>query len=676
MPYPFRLRLFFLSTFLFLLHVSLTAPCQGQSAPLQKKRNVITASDYCDFLNHIAVTDAEFFYQEKQGSDALAASIVQQSISGDHSYSVIAGHESDPVLFVTQKSEAAYERWLGLSNNGKQEELEGGLEETSSDFLASNKINYSLNVPIASLALALPASTDHLLTKEHLEDAALVGLFLGFGSYHTGMFPDCFSAPGHEEGKAIIREKTEEERKAQDVLRSWEIQATHETRSTLFFRGSINDHQFQPEQVINQAYLNDIRDDGITRAKETLKNYLLTHQKNIDRLQLISHLRELHSARLKAEPMIGRANSFFQEEPKKIEVGDYLPEINIDVFLAKKGIEIFPYHRLGEGGFGVVYEASVNGKKGYVYKQEKKYRRLSFYSSNRDCQFERLGEFSTTRVPNIPNICDPIVAIVKVEKPNLKEEYWFLPTNKAKLFRLSLPEGSEVGIIGLLMKQVQGEELFEYLKKYYQFNSHSFAKTKHFKTIAYQLLQTLLALDSSNIVHRDIKPENMMYHQENRTLKLIDFGLSERLRKSNKGGDSRHWNQKISERKKLGGLGHVSPIVFKGGEYSSKSNFFSYATTLLEMINSYEFLHYIQERHQGEQQDSWGNIDCRRWLPKYLETVGESSKTAEVLKSNPLLREIIQLAFEISHEPSDARETAAKMNQLKNHAYFAEEAAR
>ena len=35
-------------------------------------------------------------------------------------------------------------------------------------------------------------------------------------------------------------------------------------------------------------------------------------------------------------------------------------------------------------------------------------------------------------------------------------------------------------------------------------------------------------IHSKNICHRDIKPENLLYDQENKKIKLIDFGISKK----------------------------------------------------------------------------------------------------------------------------------------------------
>lgn len=41
-----------------------------------------------------------------------------------------------------------------------------------------------------------------------------------------------------------------------------------------------------------------------------------------------------------------------------------------------------------------------------------------------------------------------------------------------------------------------------------------------------QILSAVFYMHKKNIVHRDLKPENMLYDNESKALKIIDFGTA------------------------------------------------------------------------------------------------------------------------------------------------------
>ncbi|MFI0348763.1 MAG: hypothetical protein ACH346_08430, partial [Chthoniobacterales bacterium] len=62
---------------------------------------LVTASDYCDFLNHVAVDDPQHLYNEAMASDFTTACIVRVGAPGRWHYEVIAGRENCPINHVS-----------------------------------------------------------------------------------------------------------------------------------------------------------------------------------------------------------------------------------------------------------------------------------------------------------------------------------------------------------------------------------------------------------------------------------------------------------------------------------------------------------------------------------------------------------------------------------------------
>lgn len=81
------------------------------------QQNIVTASEYCEFLNAVAVVDAAPFYNEEMIFSSQGASILCLGKPGNYHYQVIEGRENSPMNGVNFFSEVSYCNWL---QNGKQ----------------------------------------------------------------------------------------------------------------------------------------------------------------------------------------------------------------------------------------------------------------------------------------------------------------------------------------------------------------------------------------------------------------------------------------------------------------------------------------------------------------------------------------------------------------------------
>ena len=70
------------------------------------------------------------------------------------------------------------------------------------------------------------------------------------------------------------------------------------------------------------------------------------------------------------------------------------------------------------------------------------------------------------------------------------------------------------------MEYAEGGELFDYIV------SKQRLKEKEAAFLYYQVIEGLEFLHSRKIAHRDLKPENLLLDRDCKTVKIVDFGLS------------------------------------------------------------------------------------------------------------------------------------------------------
>ena len=75
----------------------------------------------------------------------------------------------------------------------------------------------------------------------------------------------------------------------------------------------------------------------------------------------------------------------------------------------------------------------------------------------------------------------------------------------------------------MVMELCEGGELFHRIVNY---------KIAEEEAVSYakQILSAIFYMHSKRIVHRDIKPENLLIEKKTKILKLIDFGISTKIR--------------------------------------------------------------------------------------------------------------------------------------------------
>lgn len=74
----------------------------SQSATAEKTSLLITASQYCEFLNQMAATDPWHLYETAMGNNMTMATIIRSGEPGSYFYSVVSGHENYPISYIKE----------------------------------------------------------------------------------------------------------------------------------------------------------------------------------------------------------------------------------------------------------------------------------------------------------------------------------------------------------------------------------------------------------------------------------------------------------------------------------------------------------------------------------------------------------------------------------------------
>lgn len=118
----------------------------------------------------------------------------------------------------------------------------------------------------------------------------------------------------------------------------------------------------------------------------------------------------------------------------------------------------------------------------------------------------------------------------------------------------------------IVMELIDGISLKQYMEKKGVLN---WKETLHF---AMQIAKGLEHAHSRGIIHRDIKPHNIMV-LKNGSVKVMDFGIARVMNKSN-----------TLTKEALGSVHYISPEQAKGGHTDNRSDIYSLAVVMYEMM--------------------------------------------------------------------------------------------
>jgi len=329
-------------------------------------------------------------------------------------------------------------------------------------------------------------------------------------------------------------------------------------------------------------------------------------------------------------------------------------------------------NKLGAGGMGTVYHASVVGRKEkYVIKLEHQLKMESIINAEK-LPFGRRGDLAATTVKKLRHITKPIFVIVALKKtPSDSIQYHYLPVANAKSFVKNMQNecpNARLAIAGQLMEKVPGNELFSFIhgeivdgKKVPKIDF--IITDKPFQQIAYQLLKSMKVSMEQNFIHRDVKPANIIVTidtKRNYYLKYVDGGFSAQ-------GD----DQPLQLHEFKGTLKYMSPRVYNANRtktYGAEADFYSTAMILLQMINPEDFNrvnktrvtmaglpNFLEQQNSKFKNKQYKNSND---LESYLDAAGPKSNIAQTLQDpkNKQVRELIDLSFQASRGGKKAYE--------------------
>ena len=184
--------------FILFASVFLSAAALFSAATTASFGSPVTASQYCRFLNHVAVTDTDHLFDEKMEADPAVGCILRLGMPGKYSYQVVAGRENFPICYVNfcdVENYAAKESY-SLIDNGKND----------NDLLKSNQRSFLVDDSMTETQLLLTDENGGYSSNgSFFQKHPIIG-GLGFGLYSLFVAREIWKAsPSFEEMKIVFR---------------------------------------------------------------------------------------------------------------------------------------------------------------------------------------------------------------------------------------------------------------------------------------------------------------------------------------------------------------------------------------------------------------------------------------------------------------------------------------
>jgi glycogen synthase kinase 3 beta len=201
------------------------------------------------------------------------------------------------------------------------------------------------------------------------------------------------------------------------------------------------------------------------------------------------------------------------------------------VTIKAKGLTYTTHKVIGQGSFGVVYQATVDGGKEVVaikkVLQDKRFKVFGhckyFFFGHSSC-FSKNRELQIMRLLSHPNVV------------SLRNSFYTNEDSVSRFAQTFLFFDCFVSLFSHLLV-LQVEEVYlnlvlEYVPDTVYRVARQYSKVKqpipltYVKLYMYQLLRALAYVHARGICHRDIKPQNLLLDPQTSILKLCDFGRS------------------------------------------------------------------------------------------------------------------------------------------------------